>query len=31
MKQELIELLNDLNDAEIQYLYEFIVKMFGDI
>lgn len=31
MKQELIELLNGLTESEIQYLYEFVVKLFGDI
>lgn len=28
MKQELIELLNTLNEAEIEYLYEFVTKFF---
>ena len=31
MKQELIELLNALNEAEIEYLYEFVKNLFGDI
>lgn len=31
MKQELIELLNDLTENEIQYLYEFVVKLFEDL
>lgn len=28
MKEELLELLNDLNEDEIEYLYEFVKKLF---
>ena len=28
MKDELLELLNSLNDDEIEYLYEFVKKLF---
>jgi hypothetical protein len=28
MKQELLELLNMLNEDEIEYLYEFVKKLF---
>ena len=30
MKQELIDLLNTLSEDEILYLYEFVMKLFGD-
>lgn len=29
MKQELLELLETLNESEIEYLYEFVKKLFG--
>ena len=28
MKQELLELLETLNEDEIEYLYEFVKKLF---
>ena len=31
MKQELLELLESLTEDEIEYLYEFVKKLFGDI
>lgn len=31
MKQELINLLNNLNEDEIEYLYEFVTKLFGEL
>lgn len=31
MKKQLIELLNNLSEDEIEYLYEFITKLFGDL
>jgi hypothetical protein len=31
MKHELIELLELLTEGEIEYLYEFVKKLFGDI
>lgn len=31
MKESLIELLNGLNEDEIEYLYAFVVKLFGDL
>lgn len=30
MKQELFELLETLNEIEIEYLYEFVKKLFGE-
>lgn len=30
MKQELIELLNNLTNDELEYLYEFVKKLFID-
>lgn len=30
MKQELFELLETLNEIEIEYLYEFAKKLFGE-
>lgn len=30
MKQELLELLETLSADEIEYLYEFVKKLFGD-
>lgn len=31
MKQELINLLESLTEVEIEYLYEFVKNLFGDI
>ena len=31
MKQELIELVETLTESEIEYLYEFIKGLFGDV
>lgn len=29
MKQELLDLLETLNEHEIEYLYEFVTKLFN--
>ena len=30
MKTELLELIETLNENEIEYLYEFVKKLFGE-
>lgn len=31
MEQELIELIKALSEDEITYLYEFVMRLFGDL